>query len=82
MVSTAPLGKKAVPSLPRNDLHDTCCRHYFPPGHMLIDYPGAQSNKSTQVLIKKNLLRKHKAITNMIVLITVNTWGLAGSLNQ
>lgn len=46
MVSTAPLGKKAVPSLPRNDLHDTCCRHYFPPGHMLIDYPGTQSNKS------------------------------------
>lgn len=45
MVSTVPLGKKAVSSFPRNNLHDTCWRYYFPPGHTLIDYLGAQSKE-------------------------------------
>lgn len=47
MVSTVPLGKKAVFFLPRNNLHDTCLRHYFPPDHTLIDYPGPQSKRVT-----------------------------------
>jgi hypothetical protein len=72
MVNTAPLGKKAgfyfyFFSLPRNDLHDTCCRHYFPPGHTLIDYAGVQSKESsTKCLLKKKLSRKHNVITKMI----------------
>lgn len=49
MVSTAPFGKKAkrVCFL----FQETICMTLavdttFPPGHTLIDYPGAQSNES------------------------------------
>lgn len=59
MVSNTPLGKKAVFSLPRNNLHDTCQDITFPPGHTLIDYPGAQNKDSnTKCLLQKKKKKK------------------------
>lgn len=82
MVSNTPLGKKAVFSLPRNNLHDTCQDITFPPGHTLIDYPGAQNKDSNTKCLLQKKKKRHNAITNMIALVIINTWGLACSLNQ